>query len=81
MGAMRLTKVPAALFAVLAVLAVVATPASAATGIVAAAKPWHYWIALPLVASVLGLFFMMALGYMIKVTMAKYGIKVGRRTG
>ena len=77
---MRLTKVPAALFAVLAVLAVVATPASA-TGMVAAAKPWHYWIALPLVASVLGLFFMMAVGYVVKVTMAKYGIKVGRRAG
>jgi hypothetical protein len=81
MGAMRLTKVPAALFSVLAVLAVLATPASAATGVVAAAKPWHYWVSFVLVASVLGLFFMMGLGYVVKVTMAKYGIKVGRRAG
>jgi hypothetical protein len=30
---------------------------------------------------VLGLFLMMAVGYVVKVTMAKYGIKVGRRAG
>lgn len=81
MGAMRLTKVSAALCAVLAVLAVVATPASAATGVLAEAKPWHYWASFVFVASVLGLFLMLALGYVVKVTMVKYGIKVGRRAG
>ncbi|MGH8998601.1 MAG: hypothetical protein ACRDY7_04350 [Acidimicrobiia bacterium] len=44
-----------------------------------AERPWHYWIAPVLALSVLGLFFMLALGYVVKVTMAKYGIKVGRR--
>lgn len=79
MSLMRLSKLPAALLASLVVLVALAAPAPAATGMLAAAKPWHYWISFVLVASVLGMFAMLALGYLVKVTMAKYGIKVGGR--
>lgn len=59
-----------------------AGPASASSGLVlAAAKPWHYWISFVLTASVLGLFGMLGLGYVVRVTMQKYGIKIGHRSG
>jgi hypothetical protein len=48
--------------------------------VVAAAKPWHFWIAPVLALSFVGLLFMMLLGYVVKVVMLKYGIKVGRKT-
>ena len=46
----------------------------------AAAKPWHFWIAPVLALSFLGLAFMMVVGYVVKVVMLKYGVKVGRKT-
>jgi hypothetical protein len=67
----------ALLSAVLIVL--LAGPASAAS-LVAAAKPWHYWIAPVLALSFVGLLFMMIMGYVVKVLMLKYGVKVGRKS-
>jgi hypothetical protein len=48
--------------------------------VVLAAKPWHYWISFVLAASFLGLLLMMVVGYVVKVVMLKYGIKVGRKS-
>ena len=71
-------------------LVLLAGPASAAppgvrgvpavSGLLAAAKPWHYWIAPVLALSFVGLLFMMMVGYVVKVLMLKYGVKVGRKT-
>lgn len=55
-----------------------AAPASAAP-VLAAAKPWHYWIAFVLMASFLGLVAMLGIGYLVRVTMAKYGIRIGHK--
>ena len=56
-------------------------PAQAATPVVvAAAKPWHYWISIVLAVSFFGLLLQMLLGYVVKVVMPKYGIKVGRKS-
>jgi uncharacterized integral membrane protein len=63
----------------LVVLVALAAPASAATPVVLAAKPWHYWISFVLAASFVGLVLMMVVGYFVKVVMLKYGIKVGRK--
>lgn len=68
----------ALLSAVLLVL--LAGPASAAPSLVAAAKPWHYWFAPVLTLSFVGLLFMMLVGYVVKVVMVKYGVKVGRKS-
>lgn len=57
-------------------LILLALPGSA----LAAAKPWHFWIAPVLGVSFVGLLFMMLLGYVVKVVMLKYGVKVGRKT-
>ena len=71
---------PAALLSVVLLL-LTAGPASAATPlVVATAKPWHYWISFVLAASFLGLLLMMLVGYVVKVLMLKYGVKVGRKT-
>ncbi len=48
--------------------------------VVAAAKPWHFWIAPVLALSFLGLLFMMIVGYVVRVLMLKYGVRVGRKT-
>jgi hypothetical protein len=48
--------------------------------VLAAAKPWHFWIAPVLMLSFLGLLFMMLVGYVVRVVMLKYGVKVGRKT-
>ena len=48
--------------------------------LVAAAKPWHYWLAPVLALSFVGLLFMMLVGYVVKVLMLKYGVKVGRKS-
>lgn len=56
-----------------------ATPASA-TPVLAAAKPWHYWLAPVLMLSFLGLAGALVLGYVVRVVMAKYGIRVGKRS-
>jgi uncharacterized integral membrane protein len=62
-------------------LAVLAAPASAATHVVvAAAKPWHYWLSIVLAASFLGLLFMMIVGYFVRVVTLKYGIRIGRKS-
>ena len=47
--------------------------------VVAAAKPWHYWIAPVLALSFVGMLFMMLIGYVVRVVMLKYGVKVGRK--
>jgi hypothetical protein len=47
--------------------------------LLAAAKPWHYWLSVVLAASFVGLVFLLVLGYVVRVVMAKYGIRVGRR--
>ncbi len=60
-------------------LVLVAGPAVAAgPAPVAAAKPWHYWMAPVLTLSFVGLLFMMLVGSVVKVLMLKYGVKVGR---
>jgi hypothetical protein len=79
----------AALLSVVLLLAF-AGPASAASpagvrgvpamAVVLAAKPWHYWISFVLAASFLGLLLMMIVGYVVKVVMLKYGVKVGRKS-
>lgn len=43
------------------------------------AKPWHYWLAPVLVLSVFGLLGFLALGYLVRVVMRKYGIRLGKR--
>ena len=48
--------------------------------VVAAAKPWHYWIAPVLALSFVGLLFMMIVGYVVRVVMLKYGVRVGRKS-
>ena len=70
---------PASLLSVVLLL-LTAGPASAAPPVVLAAKPWHYWISFVLAASFLGLLLMMVVGYVVKVLMLKYGVKVGRKT-
>jgi uncharacterized integral membrane protein len=71
---------PAALLSVVLLL-LTAGPASAASRVVLAkAKPWHYWISFVLAASFLGLLLMMVVGYVVRVLMLKYGVKVGRKT-
>ena len=62
------------------VLVALAAPASAATPVVLAAKPWHYWISFVLAASLVGLVVMMVVGYFVKVVMLKYGIRIGRKS-
>jgi hypothetical protein len=62
------------------VLVLLAGPAQAATPVVLAAKPWHYWISFVLAVSFLGLLLQMFVGYVVKVVMPKYGIKVGRKS-
>ncbi|HEV7688477.1 MAG TPA: hypothetical protein VGQ80_18010 [Acidimicrobiia bacterium] len=69
----------AALLSVVMLLAF-AGPASAASPVVLAGEPWHYWISFVLAASFLGLVVMMVVGYVVKVVMLKYGIKVGRKS-
>jgi uncharacterized integral membrane protein len=70
----------AALLSVVMLL-LLAGPASASPSVVvAAAKPWHFWIAPVLALSFVGLLFMMLVGYVVRVVMLKYGIRVGRKT-
>ncbi len=69
----------AALLSVVLLIAL-AGPASAAPVVLAKAKPWHFWLAPVLGLSFVGLLFMMLLGYVVKVVMLKYGVKVGRKT-
>ncbi len=69
----------AALLSVVVFLAL-AGPAQAATPVLAAAKPWHFWLSIVLAVSFLGLMLQMIVGYVVKVVMPKYGIKVGRKS-
>jgi hypothetical protein len=57
-----------------------AAPAAAAPLLAAVKRPWHYWISIVLALSVVGLAGMLILGYLVRVIMAKYGIRVGRRS-
>jgi hypothetical protein len=62
-------------------LVLLAGSASASPSVVvAAAKPWHFWIAPVLALSFVGLLFMMLLGYVVRVVMLKYGVRLGRKT-
>jgi hypothetical protein len=64
----------------LIVLMLGAGSAQAATPALAAAKPWHYWVSFVLAASFLGIAFMLAVGYLIRVVGPKYGVRVGKRS-
>lgn len=68
----------AALLSLMLLLAT-AGPALAAPALIAAQRPWHYWVAPVLALSFLGLAGLLALGYVVRVVMAKYGVRVGRR--
>ncbi|MGH8975682.1 MAG: hypothetical protein ACRD0C_21060 [Acidimicrobiia bacterium] len=57
-----------------------AAPASAGPLLAAVKRPWHYWLAPVLMLSFLGVAFLLVVGYLVRVTMAKYGIRVGRRS-
>jgi hypothetical protein len=57
-----------------------AAPAAAAPVLAAVKRPWHYWLAPVLTLSFLGVAFLLVVGYLVRVTMAKYGIRVGRRS-
>lgn len=46
---------------------ITAAPAGATTGVIAEAKPWHYWIAPVLFLSFLGIAALLAVGYYVKV--------------
>jgi uncharacterized integral membrane protein len=70
----------AALLSVVMLLALAAPAQASAIPVVLAAKPWHYWISIVLAASFLGMLFMMIVGYVVRVVMLKYGIKVGRKS-
>jgi hypothetical protein len=71
----------AALLSVVMLLALAAPAQASATPVMlATAKPWHYWISIVLAASFVGLLFMMIVGYVVRVVMLKYGIKVGRKS-
>jgi thiosulfate reductase cytochrome b subunit len=58
----------------LTLLVVMATPAVASTGgVLAEAKPWHYWIAYVLVASALGIVLIaLPIGYYLRVYRLKH---------
>lgn len=56
-----------------AILIATAVPASAAT-MVAAAKPWHYWIAPVLAASFVFMLLALALGYFVRVLNPRHGL-------
>lgn len=64
----------------LVILIAAATPAAAGPLLAAVDRPWHYWLSVVLVASVLGLLGLLVVGYLVRVIMAKYGIRVGRRS-
>lgn len=68
----------AALLTLVALLAW-AAPAAAQPVLVAVERPWHYWLSVVLMASFVGLMGLLALGYVVRVVMAKYGVRVGRR--
>ena len=57
-----------------------ATPALAAPLLAVVKRPWHYWLSIVLALSVVGLAGMLIIGYLVRVVMAKYGIRVGRRS-
>ena len=57
------------------------SPALASHPLLAVVKrPWHYWLSIVLALSVVGLAGMLVLGYLVRVVMAKYGIRVGRKS-
>lgn len=67
--------------ALLSLVILIAGAAPAAAGpLVAVQRPWHYWASVVLTASFLGLAGLLALGYLVRVVMAKYGIRLGRRS-
>ncbi|MGH8994366.1 MAG: hypothetical protein ACRDZ7_22890 [Acidimicrobiia bacterium] len=62
------------------ILFLAGAPASAAPLLAAVKRPWHYWLAPVLTLSFVGIAVMLMLGYLVRVVMAKYGIRVGRRS-
>lgn len=67
--------------AVLSLIVLIAgsVPASAAPLLAVVKRPWHYWLAPVLMLSFLGVAALLVVGYLVRVVMAKYGIRVGRR--
>lgn len=51
----------------------------AAAGLAAEAKPWHYWMAPGIAMVVVLATVLMGLGYVFRVVLARYGIRLGRR--
>jgi hypothetical protein len=70
---------PAAALVSFITLLTVATPAGAATTVILAAKPWHYWISIVLVASVVVVLLALVVGYVWRVTTLKHGMREGTR--
>jgi len=70
----------AALLSVVLLIALAGPAAASPPVVLAKVKPWHWWLAPVLGVSFLGLLFMMIVGYVVKVVMLKYGVKVGRKT-
>ena len=70
----------AALLSVVMLIALAGPASASPSAVLAAAKPWHFWIAPVLALSFVGLLFMMLVGYVVKVVMLKYGVRVGRKT-
>lgn len=70
----------AALLSVVMLVLLAGSASASPPVVVAAAKPWHFWMAPVLALSFVGLLFMMLLGYVVRVVMLKYGVRVGRKT-
>ena len=74
-------RVGRALLSSLVVLRVVGPAPAYASGTLATAKPWHYWLSFLMAASFVGLLFMLLLGYVVQVVMPKDMIPKWCRTG
>ncbi len=70
----------AALLSVVLLVALAGPASAAGPFVLAKAKPRHYWLSIVLAASFLGLLLMMVVGYVVRVVMLKYGVKVGRKS-
>ena len=67
----------AALLSLVMLLALAGPAAASPPVVLAKVKPWHWWLAPVLGLSFVGLLLMMILGYVVKVVMLKYGVKIG----
>lgn len=60
-------------------MSMVAAVFLAVAGLVAEAKPWHYWMAPGIAIMVVLATVLMGLGYVFRVVLARHGIRLGRR--